>query len=221
MMDFDAAREQMVDTQVRPNSVSNHAVIGQFLSVPRERFVPEDRMALAYIDDDVAVAETTEGDRNIMNAMMLSKLVQFAEVQSTHFVLDIGCASGYSSAIFSGLAESVVAVEAHVDLVEKATNTLQDLGCDNVAVVTRPLTEGCPSEAPFDVIFLGGAVEVVPQTLFDQLRDGGVLVTVEGHGNAGRAMKYRKVGDVVSSEEGFNASVKPLPGFEKPREFVF
>ena len=217
-IDFAAAREQMVDTQVRPNSVSNHAVIAQFLQTPREIFVPEDRRNLAYIDEDVALLQGSE-PRWLMKPMDLAKLIQLAGIQKTDFVLDIACASGYSTAILAGLAQSVVATESHVDLIEDATENLQTLGVDNAAVISASLTEGCPSEAPFDVILVGGSVDYVPGSLFDQLKDGGRLVTAIGHGNAGVAMCYRKLGGIVSAQEAFNCAVKPIPGFEKAAEF--
>jgi protein-L-isoaspartate(D-aspartate) O-methyltransferase len=221
-MNYTAAREKMVDTQVRPNDVTQYDVLGRFLTVPREAFVPESMQALAYIDDDILLPCSNGGDsRWVMNAMTMSKLVQLADPQQGELVLDLGCASGYSSAIMSGLCESVVAVENRVDLQEQAQETLVDLGCDNVAVISGPLIDGCPSEAPYDVIFVGGAIETIPDTILKQMKDGGRLVCVEGYGNSGQGTKYIRTGDSFSKDHVFNGCAKPLAGFERKQEFVF
>lgn len=222
-IDFEAARTKMVDNQIRTTDVTSYAVIDAFMTVPREAFVPEKFKTLAYIDHDIELAAAGPGRkaRYLMEPSPLAKLIQLAAVGPDDVVLDVGCGTGYTSAIFSLLASSVVALEADEKLAATATETLSALGYDNVAVVTGPLAEGYRSEGPFDVIFIGGAVEEVPQALFDQLRDGGRLVTVEGVGNASRARLYLREEGAIGERAAFNTSVKPLPSFERPETFVF
>lgn len=207
----------MVDSQLRTTSVSALDVLEAFLSVPREAFVPARKRELAYIDEDIEVS----AGRYIMEPSPLAKLVQLAAVKPGDVVLDIGCATGYSAAILSRLASSVIAIESDEDLAAKAGDTLAELGHDNVVVLNRPLQEGCPQEAPYDVILVDGAVDEVPQAIRDQLRDGGRLVAVEGTGNAGVAKVYVRDGDVVSGRRAFNCSVRLLPGFEPRTQFQF
>ncbi|WP_149738166.1 protein-L-isoaspartate O-methyltransferase [Rhizobium sp. RU20A] len=216
-MNYEALRVKMVDNQIRPTDVTSHSVLSAFLSVPREEFVPADKKALAYIDTDIAVG----GGRYLMEPSPLAKLVQMATIGKDDLVLEVGCNSGYASAIFSQIASSVVALESDETLAGAATQTLSRLGYDNVAVVTGALEAGYKAEAPFDVIFLHGSVAVIPQALFDQLRDGGRLVAVIGEGNASRATLYIKERGVVTGRPVFNTSVKPLPGFAPAPEFVF
>lgn len=222
-IDYDAAREKMVDNQIRTTDVTSHPILRAFLTVAREDFVPEKFMPLAYIDDDILISGEPGGKqlRYLMEPSPLAKLLQLAEITSDDVVLEIGCGTGYVSALLSLLASSVVALESDEELAEKASERLSRLGYDNVAVVTGEFKKGYEPEAPYDVIFINGAVEELPEALFGQLRDGGRLVVVEGHGNASRANLYVKDDGHTSSRRGFNTSVKPLPGFEKAEEFVF
>lgn len=220
MIDFDKARATMVDCQIRPNDVTNRAVLDAFSKVPREKFVSPAQRPLAYIDEDLAVSAEENG-RYLMEAMSMAKLVQLAEVEESDIVLDVGCATGYSTAILAELCSSVVAVESIAELADLAGNTLVELGCDNAVVVQGVLPDGLAKEGPYNVIYVGGSVDEVPQKLLDQLKDGGRLVVVEGQGNAGVARIYRRQGDGFYGQTAFNSAVMPLPGFEKAEEFVF
>ncbi|MEM1038370.1 MAG: protein-L-isoaspartate O-methyltransferase [Pseudomonadota bacterium] len=220
MIDYAQARQTMVDCQIRPNDVTDYRVLEAFMEVPREVFVSSAQKPLAYIDEDLPLSGTAE-DRYLMEAMSLSRLIQLADVGADDFVLDIGCATGYSTAVLSRLGNSVVGLEVDEALAEEATRLLMDLGYSNTAVVTGPLNKGYAKEAPFDVILVSGSVDALPDVLCEQLRDGGRLVVVEGQGNTGEARLYTKTNGVVSSRWAFNASVMPLPGFERESGFVF
>ena len=222
-IDFELARTRMVDNQIRTTDVTSHPVLQAFLSVAREDFVPANLRELAYIDDDIRISSGQDGapDRFLMEPSPLAKLLQLADVGKDDVVLEIGCGTGYVSALLSLLADSVVALESDPALAETAAESLSRLGYDNVAVVTGALAQGYKPEAPYDVIFVGGSVEQLPSALFDQLRDGGRLVVVEGYGNASKAKLYVSEGGNTSARRGFNTSVKPLPGFEKAAQFVF
>jgi protein-L-isoaspartate(D-aspartate) O-methyltransferase len=223
MEDFDAAREKMVDCQLRTEAVTDYGVLAAMSEIPRERFVPPRLRPLAYIDEDLKVKEA-EGEmpaRFLMEPAPFARLIQAAEITPSDIVLDIGCATGYSTAVLARLADSVVAVEADPELAALASENLVDLGVANAAVVTAGLTEGYASEGPYDVIFLGGAVEYVPDALLAQLKDGGRLVGVVGHGLAAQATLFTRTTGDIGSRTVFNAHLQPLPGFEKPKAFVF
>lgn len=222
-IDYQAARTKMVDNQLRTTDVTDYAVLDAFLAVPREAFVPDRLKPLAYIDDDLEIrpADASGPARHLIEPSPFAKLVQLAELRSGDVVLEIGTGCGYGAAILSRIAASVVALESDEALAAGAASRLSDLGFGNVTVVTGPLAAGCPSRAPFDVIVLSGAVEVLPQAILDQLRDGGRLVAVEGRGNAARAKLYIRDGAIATPRIAFNASVPALPGFERVPTFEF
>ncbi len=223
MDDFTTARTKMVDNQLRTQSVTDYEVLAAMGAVPREEFLPPASRALAYIDSDLALA-TAAADgpaRYMMEPAPLARLVQLAEVGKADVVLVVGCGSGYSAAVLARLADSVVALEQDRELAAEASETLTELGVDNVAVVTGSLEAGYPSEAPYDVIFVDGAVEVVPAALTDQLKDGGRLVAVVGYGRSAAATLFRRSAGDIGSRIAFDADVQPLPGFRKPKAFVF
>lgn len=222
-IDYSEQRLKMVDGQIRTVDVTNPTLLDAMLTVPREAFVSANRRSLAYIDEDILIAapDGDRGPRYLMEPSPFAKLVQLADVKPSDFVLDVGCGTGYCSAVLSRLASSVIALESDPSLADFATGALAELGYDNAVVVQGPLREGYASEAPYDVIFVGGSVEEVPQALFDQLKEGGRLVVVVGQGNAGVARLYVKNAGEVSGRGAFNAAIKPLPGFQRVRTFEF
>ena len=223
MDDFTVARTKMVDNQLRTQSVTDYDVLAAMGDVPREQFLPPASRALAYIDSDLALTAAAPGSppRYMMEPAPLARLVQLAEVGKADVVLVVGCGTGYSAAVLARLANSVVALEQDADLAGQAAETLTELGVDNVAVVTGSLEAGYPSEAPYDMIFVDGAVEVVPAALLDQLKDGGRLVAVVGYGRSAAATVFRRSGADIGSRVAFDADVQPLPGFRRPKAFVF
>lgn len=221
MTNWDVARANMVESQIRPNDVTDPRVLKAMAEVPREAFVPVAQRPVAYVDEDLAIGEDDSGTRYIMEPMPFARLVQAADIGPDDLVLDVGCATGYSSAVIGKIANSVVALEASEDMVNRAQSELGDAGVDNVAVVQGPLTGGYPSEAPFDVIVLEGSVEAVPEALFDQLAEGGRLVAVLNDRPVGVAVVYVKVDGVIGERRLFDASVRPLPGFQQEPAFIF
>ncbi|MBZ9858419.1 protein-L-isoaspartate O-methyltransferase family protein [Mesorhizobium sp. CA12] len=221
--DFSERRVKMVDGQIRTTDVTSAPLIEAMLSVPREAFVGAGQQDLAYIDEDIRISDGANGSgaRYLMEPSPLAKLLQLAEIDASDSVLDVGCGTGYSAALLSRLARSVVALESDAALAEAAKSTLSSLGCQNVTVVTGPLPQGQAAKGPYNVIFIGGSVEEVPQALLDQLAEDGRLVAVEGRGNSGVARLFVKAGGVVTGRRAFNAAIKPLPGFERAHAFEF
>ena len=143
MIDFVAARRMMVDGQVRTSEVTDLRLIAAMAEVPRERFVPEGSAGLAYLDRDLPVTPARPGGaRCLLKPMVLAKLLQAADIDADHHVLDVGCATGYAAAVLSRLAASVVALEQDPALAQRAGEALRSCGAANVRVVTGPLAEG-------------------------------------------------------------------------------
>jgi len=222
MTDFVAARRMMVDGQVRTSDVTDLRLITAMLAVPRERFLPAAQRSFAYFDLDLPLAAegTSKPSRHLIKPMVLAKLIQAADVREGDHVLDVGCGTGYSSALLARLAGSVVALEEEASLAQQATENLRALGASNAQVVAGPLADGWGALAPYDAVLLNGAFEVAPQALLRQLKDGGRLAGVM-NGPAGKAILYRSAGGVVSGRPIFDAAAPLLPGFAQPPAFVF
>jgi protein-L-isoaspartate(D-aspartate) O-methyltransferase len=220
MIDFAEMRRAMVDAQVRANDVTDLRIVASMLETPRERFVPARLSSFAYIDDDLLVKEGPPA-RYLMEPMVLAKLLQAAEIGPDALVLDVGAATGYSTAVLARLAGQVVALEEDAELAAQGSNLLVELGLLNAAFVQGPLTAGWPAESPYDVILLNGAVESAPEALLGQLKPGGRLVVVVGRGRAGRATVFTNTSGGVGSRVVFDAAVPVLPGFEARPGFVF
>jgi protein-L-isoaspartate(D-aspartate) O-methyltransferase len=221
MTDFAALRRAMVDGQVRTADVTDMPLLAAMLELPRENFFPPDKASLAYLDLDVSVSAAGRPVRRLLKPMVLAKLIQAAGVLDTDRVLDVGCATGYSTALLARLGGSVTGVEDDSGLAAQASDALARAGLSNAAIVTGPLSRGWAATAPYDVIILQGASEVPPAALLDQLAEGGRLVGVLGPGPAGKATLYRRIEGDLSSRPLFDAAAAPLPGFVRPAEFVF
>lgn len=217
MQDYAAAREAMVDRQVRPSDVTRYGIVDAMLRVPRERFVPAPKRSVAYAGEAVEIG----ADRWLLDPRVFAKMVDAAEIEPSDAVLDIGCGLGYSSAVLSGLCRAVIAVECDETLAASAEETLRDIGADNVAILTGPLQEGAPSEAPFDVILVEGGIASPPQALFDQLAEDGRLVAIWTGGSFGRAQVSVKSGGLISTRWVFDAAAPVLPGFAAEPSFAF
>ena len=218
MADFATARLNMIESQIRPNGITDGRVIKAMSAVPREIFVPAENQCVAYMDEDVSLGETAEGvKRYLMEPMAFARLVQLAGIGPEDFVLDIGCASGYSIAVLAHLAQSAIAIEEDPDLAAQAIDNLSELELSNVAILNSAHAEGCADQAPFDAIVISGQVPEVPQNLLDQLKDGGRLVAIIGDGPLARARLFTRHGDTFASREEFDATVPQLPGIEVER----
>lgn len=218
MTDFVQARLNMVEGQLRPNKVTDPALIRALLTVEREAFVPKPLRGFAYVDEDLPLGN----GRHLEEPLVLARLLNEAEIEPTDIVLDVGCTVGYSCAVMAKMAGTVVGVESDPELATLATAALANQAYDNAIVFEAPHTEGCPKQAPYDMILIHGSLYEVPQALFDQLADGGRLVTVvRGDDELGRATLFRKTGDAISRVTLFDASCPILAGFERRAAFTF
>ena len=222
MTDYAAARTNMIESQVRPNGITDRRIIAAMEAIAREDFVPESRKAVAYVDEDVLLvpAAGAAAPRYLIEAMAFARMLQQAAVKPSEKVLVVGAASGYGAAVIAALAAKVVALESDAGLVAQARVNLRHF--TNVKLIEGTLEAGVRSEAPFDVIVLEGRVANVPQTLLDQLGDGGRLIGVVGETEMAKACVYTSTGGAIATRDIFDASVAALPGFVKKRPaFVF
>lgn len=218
MTQYENARLNMVEGQLKPNKVASPAILDAMGAVPREAFVPKAMRGIAYVDEDIAIGN----GRYLMEPMVLGRLIETAQIEPDDIVLVIGCGTGYSAAVLARLANTVVAIEGDSDLAQQAGETLAHLGVDNAVVIEAPLTAGYAEQAPYQAILIEGAVAEVPRQILSQLGDGGRLTAVVSpDGRLGRATLFQRIGPTVSHREVFDASVPLLPSFEPVPEFQF
>jgi len=220
MVDFARARAVMVDNQVRTSNVNERRLLAVLGQVPRERFVPESRRALAYIDEAIPLLGDA-GARYLAPPAPFAKLVQLADIQENERVLEIGAGTGYTTAILAGLAREVVGVEPNAELATAARDNLQGLGIENARIVENAFDAPLKGEGHFDVVFFSGSVRNVPDSAFTSLRDGGRLVVLVLGGLTGTAHVFVKVGKDIASRAEFNTNIPALPMAKAPEQFVF
>jgi len=217
MRDFAVAREAMVDSQVRTSDVTRYSIIDAMSWCPRELFVPRARRDVAYADIEVPLAP----GRAMLMPRAFAKMLDAAEIGSEDLVLDLAPGTGYSTAVISRLAAAVVAIEPDADLVGQATETLEQLEVVNAVISRGDPTAGDPAHGPYDVIFVNGAVEQVPDALTDQLKDGGRLVAIFVERGVGQCRTVLRVGDTLAQRIAFDINGPMVPGFERRRAFAF
>jgi len=206
----------MVDTQVRPSDVTKFPIIEAMLHVPRELYVPVAQREAAYMGENLDMG----AGRVLLDPRTLAKLVDTLDIQRSDVILDIGCGLGYSTAVLARLAEFVVAVEDDATRADSAQAMLSEQGVDNAAVLKGPLAAGAAKSGPYDVIILQGSVEMIPEPILAQLREGGRIGCVFSEGALGVARVGHKSDDRVNWRFAFNASAPVLPGFGRPASFV-
>lgn len=216
MTDFATRRLMMVDTQVRPSDVTEFPIIDAMLSVPREAFVPRDRIEAAYAGDHVDLGE----GRVLLDPRCFAKMLEAVDLSNSDLVLDVGAGLGYSSAIIARIAEAVVAIEENTDMADEAQSILSEQHADNVVVHEGPLTEGAAEHGPYNVIIVEGGIEVLPDALSEQLREGGRIVCLFMENALGTVRVGHKLDGRISWRYAFNASAPVLPGFARAAEFA-
>lgn len=218
MTDYAIARLNMVDSQLRTNKVTDAAVLEAFLAVPRERFVPAGLRGAAYNDDDLPLG----GERYLLAPMVEARLIQLAAISPNDTVLEIGCTTGYGTALLARLARSVVAIESDPALAEQAATRLRELAVANATVIAAPLEQGYAGLGPYNAILIQGAVARLPDSVAAQLAEGGRLVAIMPKATGmGQAMLMTRSGSLTSRRPCFDAAAPPLAGFQREPSFVF
>ena len=217
-LDYSEARNNMVDSQVRPNKVIDPRIIAAMRDIPREAFVPPQARDLAYIDKDVSLGR----GRYLIEPMVVARLVQLLAPDEGEHALVIACGTGYSAALLAACSVRVTALEEDRDLLQAARAMLTHIA-PQVMLVAGPLEAGWPNGAPYDLILIDGAVQQIPAALNNQLRaDTGRLATVLKPGaGLGQAVLAEPTPVVLRARPAFDCATPLIPSLQRRPGFVF
>ena len=209
--------KNMVEGQIKPLGNISKQVMDAFLSIPRDQFVPLELKNFAYLEKNIELAN----DRFLLKPSLIAKIISLADFNSSDTVLIIGSSTGYSSAILSNIAETVISIEEDDQLVNFSETIVLDKKIDNVVFLKKDLNEGCPEHGPFNKILIEGAVEDIPSYLFDQLDENGKMIAIIANGDLSEVREYNKVGENIGSKFLFNCEAPKLKAFNKTDSFNF
>ncbi len=207
----------MVDSQIRPSDVTKYPLIQALLDIPREDFVPAHKREMAYVGHHLPMGK----GRFILDPRIMAKMLDALNIRKNELVLDIGSGMGYSAAIIAAMAEVVIALEEVESFTAESEELLSQCSVDNVVPVSGSLTDGCRQYGPYDVIVCQGAVEELPESIVNQLKDGGRIGMIRATDAGGKCAIGFKGCDTLNWFTAFDAEAPVLNGFAKAPEFVF
>lgn len=217
--DFCKARMNMIDCQIRPNKVNDGRVLTALETVPREDFVPPELKDRAYSEQEIAMPN----GRALLAPMLLARMLEALQIKPYQRVLDVAPVTGYSTAVLAHLAQAVIGLEADNGYAAAAAQNLAAKNYRNAEIVHGPISMGAKQLAPYDAIFINGAMAEVPKTFFHQLIEGGALVAIIGgepQVQQGQVMLYTKHHGTISRRVLFEAAASYIPGFTPTAEFA-
>jgi protein-L-isoaspartate(D-aspartate) O-methyltransferase len=201
MTNFQTAREAMVDCQIRPSDVTKYPIIDALLKTPKEKYVPLEKQSVAYMGEHI----TLQDNRVILDPRIFAKMLDAVSIRAEELVLDVGCGTGYSTAVIAKLAQKA----------------LEDEGVDNAIVISGNLYDGDEKHGLYDVIIIQGGVQMISKNLKDQLKDGGRIISIFTDGAMGQCFLGIKRRSDITWRSEFDASAPIIKDFTEPKSFTF
>ena len=217
MSDQAAARRNMVESQLKPNRVTDARVLDAMGAVPRERFVPGHLAGVAYVDEDLEIAP----GRHLPEPRVLGRMLHEAAVKPGERVLVVGAATGYVAAVLAEMGASVVAVESDGELAAAARANLSGIGVAGAEILEGDLAAGAARLGPYDLVVVPGAVPEIPAAIAAQLAEKGRVVAILGEGPVNVATLLSRGPSGLAARTLFDCGTPALPGFARARGFVF
>ena len=223
MTDFNSMRLNMVNNQIKPFAVTNPLILNAFATIPRENFGQFIIESAIYTDNILYLNQKKKFDsRYYLPAAVFAKMIQIADIRKHESVLDIGCLTGYSSAILSKICKTVDGLEQHEELVDIAKENIKNLGIENVRVHHGNLKDGYKKKELFDAVFINGSIDLIPQSINDQVKDGGRGIAIKRVGQIGFMVILKKAGNYMNQINHFEITVPYISkDFMHKSEFAF
>tara|TARA_B100001027_G_C16191739_1_gene296367 strand:- start:198 stop:848 length:651 start_codon:yes stop_codon:yes gene_type:complete len=216
-MDQATLNNNMIDGQIRPINGINKEVISAFLSVNRSDFVPEDLILRSYTEKNLKLSS----DRYLLRPNLIGEIINHVSPKSNESVLVLPASTGYSSAIISNLAETVIAVEEEDNFISIAEKGMSKSGINNVVVIKKKINENCLDQGPFNAIIIEGAIDYLPDQFLNQLENDGRLFALIKKEDVTNAMLYIKNENSINSRFLFSCDAPKLNFFKKKNSFSF
>ena len=218
MTNVELARFNMVEQQVRPWDVLDPQVLDLLETTPREAFVPTGYQNLAYADTDIPIGH----GETMLAPKYVGRMLQALGMHEGDIALEVGCGTGYVTALLSKVCRQVYSVDIHQDFVDTTADNLKKQGIKNVTLETGDAAQGWDAHKPYDVIFISGSMPALPENFQKSLNRGGRLVAFVGDSPVMEAILVTRSGENEwRTETLFETAIKPLDKAQKPQRFVF
>ena len=216
-MDQTTLNNYMIDGQIRPINGISKEVISAFASVNRSDFVPEDLISGSYTEKNLKLSS----DRYLLKPNLIAAIINHVLPKSNESILVLPASTGYSSAIISNLAETVIAIEEEDNLISIAEKGMNKSGINNVVIIKKKINENCLDQGPFNAIIVEGAIEYLPDQFLNQLENNGRLLALISKEDVTNAILYVKNENSINSRFLFSCDAPKLNFFKKKNSFSF
>ena len=216
-MDSNLLNKNMVEGQIKPIGGMQKNILEAFSSINRDDFVPKHLKDNSFSERNLFL----ERDRFILKANLTAKIISALNISNEENVLIIGSSTGYSSAIISRLAETVISIEEDKELLDFSEDVIKNIGIDNIVFINNKMIEGCSDQEPFNAIIIEGAVDEVPPKILNQLEHNGRLIAMINDNGISNVIEYQKKNNTFTERFLFSCSAPKLKSFDKRKSFSF
>ncbi len=216
-MDSHSLNKKMVEGQIKPIGGMQKNVLDAFNSINRDDFVPKNLKGNSFSERNLFLKR----DRFILKANLIAKIISVLNISNEENVLVIGSSTGYSSAVISRIAETVISIEEDKELLVFSEEAVKKNGIDNIVFINNAMIEGCPEQGPFNAIIIEGTIDEVPLKILNQLEHNGRLIAMVNNNGISNVIEYQKKNDTFTDRFIFSCSAPKLKSFDKRKSFSF
>ena len=216
-MDSHSLNKKMVEGQIKPIGGMQKNILDAFNSINRDDFVPKNLKGNSFSERNLFLKR----DRFILKANLTAKIISVLNISNEENVLVIGSSTGYSSAVISRIAETVISIEEDKELLVFSEEAVKKNGIDNIVFINNAMIEGCPEQGPFNAIIIEGAIDEVPLKILNQLEHNGRLIAMVNNNGISNVIEYQKKNDTFTDRFIFSCSAPKLKSFDKRKSFSF
>tara|TARA_B100000965_G_scaffold396655_1_gene411912 strand:- start:488 stop:1138 length:651 start_codon:yes stop_codon:yes gene_type:complete len=216
-MDSHSLNKKMVEGQIKPIGGMQKNVLDAFNSINRDDFVPKNLKGNSFSERNLFLKR----DRFVLKANLIAKIISVLNISNEENVLVIGSSTGYSSAVISRIAETVISIEEDKELLVFSEEAVKKNGIDNIVFINNAMIEGCPEQGPFNAIIIEGTIDEVPLKILNQLEHNGRLIAMVNNNGISNVIEYQKKNDTFTDRFIFSCSAPKLKSFDKRKSFSF